>query len=155
MRLIGRAVLIGLVLAIAPAQAQLSGHGGPIRALAISADGATALSGSFDTSAIRWLLRRNTAEQVLRSHHSAVNAVAILADGRAITAGEDAHIAIWTPGKQQPDRVLEGHEGPIVALAVSPDGTTLASASWDRTIRLWSLAGGVLHDTLPCDFRQW
>jgi cytochrome c len=69
--------------------------------------------------------------------------VAILADGRAITAGEDAHIAIWTPGKQQPDRVLEGHEGPIVALAVSPDGTTLASASWDRTIRLWPLAGGV------------
>src|ERR1700738_288151 len=61
MRLIGCAVLIGLVLAIAPAQAQLSGHGGPIRGLAISADGATALSGSFDTSAIRWLLRRNTA----------------------------------------------------------------------------------------------
>jgi cytochrome c len=29
-----------------------------------------------------------------------------------------------------------------VSLAVSPDGATLASASWDRTIRLWSLAGG-------------
>jgi cytochrome c len=68
MGLIGRAVLIGLMLAVAPAQAQLSGYGGPIRALAISADGATALSGSFDTSAIRWLLRRNTAEQVLPSH---------------------------------------------------------------------------------------
>ena len=81
MRLIGCAVLIGLVLAVAPAQAQLSGHGGPIRALAISADGATALSGSFDTSAIRWLLRRNTADQVLRLHQSAV---AILADGRAM-----------------------------------------------------------------------
>jgi cytochrome c len=143
MRLIGCAVLIGSVLAIAPTQAQLSGHGGPIRALAISADGATALSGSFDTSAICWLLRRNTADQVLRLHQSAVNAVAILADGRAITAGEDAQIAVWTPGKQQPDMILEGHEGPIVALAVSPDSTTLASASWDRTIRLWPLAGGV------------
>lgn len=78
MRLIGCAVLIGLVLPMVPAKAQLSGHGGPIRALAISADGATALSGSFDTSAIRWLLRRNAAEQVLRLHQSAVNAVAIL-----------------------------------------------------------------------------
>jgi len=38
--------------------------------------------------------------------------------------------------------VLEGHTGPIVALAVSPDGGTLASASWDRTARLWPLAGG-------------
>jgi len=66
----------------------------------------------------------------------------MLADGRAATAGQDARIALWTPGKQDPDRVLEGHQGPIVALAISPDGATLASASWDRTIRLWPLAGG-------------
>ena len=106
--LICRVALIGLVLPLAPAEAQLSGHGGPIRALAISADGATALSGSFDTSAIRWSLRRNTAEEVLRLHESAVNAVGILGDDRAITAGADARIAIWTPGKQEPDAVSRG-----------------------------------------------
>ena len=38
--------------------------------------------------------------------------------------------------------MLEGHTAPIVALAVSPDGEMLASASWDRTVRLWPLAGG-------------
>jgi cytochrome c len=140
--LISWAILIGSPLCLAPAEAQLRGHGGPIRALAISTDGATALSGSFDTSAIRWSLRRNTAEQVLRFHEGAVNAVAILTDGRAVTAGEDARIALWTPGKQEPDAILEGHQGPIAALAVSPDGDTLASASWDRTIRLWPLSGG-------------
>jgi cytochrome c len=135
-------ILIGSALCLAQAEAQLRGHGGPIRALVISGNGATALSGSFDTSAIRWSLRRNTAEQVLRFHQGAVNAVAILPDDRAVTAGEDARIALWTPRKQEPDAVLEGHQGPIVALAVSPDGATLASASWDRTIRLWPLAGG-------------
>jgi cytochrome c len=140
-------VAIGLIcyamaLGRGSAEAQLRGHGGPIRALAVSADGATALSGSFDTSAIRWSLRRDAAAQVLRFHEGAVNAVLILADGRAVTAGEDARIALWTPGKQEPDGVLEGHQGPIVALAISPDGATLASASWDRTIRLWPLAGG-------------
>lgn len=139
--LICSAVFMAGPFGLAPAKAQLRGHGGPVRALAISADGITALSGSFDTSAIRWSLQRDAAEQVLRFHEGAVNAVEILADGRLLTAGEDARIGIWTPGKDKPDAVLEGHEGPIVALAVSPDGATLASASWDRTIRLWPLAG--------------
>ena len=113
-----------------------------MRALAISADGLHVISGSFDTSAIRWSLSRNAAEQVMRFHDGPVNAVALLKDGRIVTAGGDAHIAIWTAGKQSPDRVLDGHTGPIAALAVSPDGKTLASASWDRTVRLWPLAGG-------------
>jgi cytochrome c len=127
---------------IAGAHAQLRGHGGPVRALAISPDGKHAISGSFDTSAIRWSLERNVAEQVLRFHDNAVNAVAYLADGRIVTAGADAHIAIWTPGRQSPDRVLDGHTGPIVNVAVSPDGKMLASASWDHTVRLWPLEGG-------------
>jgi cytochrome c len=136
------AVLLLLPLAFGAAQAQLRGHGGPVRALAISPDGTRAVSGSFDTSAIRWSLKRNVAEQVMRFHDDAVNAVAWLKDGRIVTGGADAQIAIWTPGKQKPDTVLNGHSGPIVDLAVSPDGKTLASASWDHTARLWPLAGG-------------
>ena len=123
--------------------AQLRGHGGPVRALAISSDGQTAISGSFDSTAIRWSLTRNVAEQVLRFHADAVNAVVLFKDGRAATAGADGRIAIWTPGNARPDAVLEGHTAPIAALAVSPDGATLASASWDQTVRLWPLVGGV------------
>ena len=125
-----------------PAAAQLRGHGGPVRGLAISSDGQNAISGSFNSTAIRWSLTRNAAEQVLRFHADAVNAVVLLRDGRAATAGADGRIAIWAPGKTRPDAVLEGHTAPIVALAVSGDGMTLASASWDQTVRLWPLAGG-------------
>ena len=138
----GFCVVLLLPLAFTPANAQLRGHGGPVRALAISPDGSHAISGSFDTSAIRWSLERNVAEQVLRFHDGAVNAVAWLKDGRIVTAGADAHIAIWTQGKSEPDRVLDGHTGPIVALALSSDDTTLASASWDHTVRLWPLNVG-------------
>src|SRR5215467_351241 len=133
------------VLAIAfatIAQAQLRGHGGPVRALAISPDGKLAVSGSFDTSAIRWSLERDAAIEVLRFHEGAVNAVAYLPDGRVATAGEDGRIALWRLGEPQPAAVLEGHTAPVVALAVSPDGKMLASASWDHSARLWPLDGG-------------
>ncbi len=131
-----------LIAAGVMAHAQLRGHGGPVRALAIAADGKTALSGSFDTSAIRWSLEKNAAAEVLRFHDGAVNAVALLRDGRAASSGEDARIAIWQLGEPKPIAVLQGHKAPVVALALSPDGATLASASWDHTARLWPLAGG-------------
>ena len=136
------AVLIALAAGPTVALAQLRGHGGPVRAIAISADGQSAISGSFDSTAIRWSLPRNAAEQVFRFHADAVNAVAMLAGGRAATAGADGRIAVWTPGKTEPDAVFEGHTAPIVALAASADGATLASASWDQTVRLWPLSGG-------------
>ena len=125
-----------------PAQAQLRGHGGPVRALSLSPDGKQLVSASFDTTAITWSLASGTAEKVLRFHEGAVNAVAVLQDGRIATSGEDARIAIWQPDQDQPATVLQGHTAPVVSLAVSPDGKTLASASWDNTARLWPLGGG-------------
>ena len=34
---------------------------------------------------------------------------------------------------------LEGHTEKVTSVAFAPDGKTLASASWDRTIRLWEV----------------
>lgn len=134
-------LLVALSLA-SPGHAQLRGHGGPVRALAVSPDGSRLVSASFDTTAIAWSLASGTADKVLRFHEGAVNAVAFLKDGRMATAGEDGRIAIWRRGEDKPVTVLEGHTAPVVSLAVSPDGETLASASWDTTARLWPLAGG-------------
>lgn len=125
-----------------PAEAQLRGHGGPVRALSVSPDGKQLISASFDTTAIIWSLTSGAAEKVLRFHEGAVNAVVLLQDGRIATSGQDARIAIWQPGQDKPATVLQGHTAPIVSLAVSPDGKTLASASWDNTARLWQLGGG-------------
>src|SRR5215207_1373316 len=95
------AMLVMLPFGMTPASAQLRGHGGPVRALAISQDGQSAISGGFDSTAIRWSLARNAAEQVLRFHADAVNAIVLLREGRAATAGADGRIAIWTPGNAQ------------------------------------------------------
>ncbi len=135
-------VLVMFIAVSGPAAAQLRGHGGPVRALAISPDGSEAASGSFDTAVIRWSLVSNTAKQVLRFHAGAVNAVTFFPDGRLATSGEDARVALWERGRDTPSRVLEGHTAPVVGLSVSPDGTALASASWDHTARVWPLRSG-------------
>lgn len=134
--------LLVLMLFAGAAVAQLRGHGGPVRALAVTPDGKFAVSASFDSSVIRWSLERNAAAQVLRFHESAVNAVAIVPGGKLATGGEDGQVAIWNIGDATPAVVLKGHTAPVVSLAASPDGKLVASASWDRTIRLSLVTGG-------------
>jgi cytochrome c len=130
-----------LLIGAAAHGAELRGHGGPVRAIAVTADGQTAITGSFDTKAIVWSLETGEAREVLLFHDGQVNAVAVLPDGRFASAGADGRIAIWQGGQSTPVSLLQGHTGPVAALAVSPDGTTLASASWDTTVRLWPLSG--------------
>ena len=40
------------------------------------------------------------------------------------------------------NRDLVGHTSPVIALACTPDGATLASSSYDETVRLWRLSDG-------------
>ena len=128
----------------AAAQPDLRGHGGPVRAIAISPDGARAISGSFDSSAIVWSLADAKALAILRFHDGAINAVLALPQGY-VTAGEDGRIAIWAAGSAAaPEKVIDAHKGPIAGLALSHDRTRIASASWDGTIALVEIASGKL-----------
>src|SRR5687768_11230792 len=45
-------------------------------------------------------------------------------------------------------RTLKGHEGSVLSVAFSPDGTVLASSSRDATIKVWDVPSGKLERTL-------
>lgn len=59
--------------------------------------------------------------------------------GRLLFAGyNDYTINVWDTLKCVRLCVLYGHENRLTAVRVSPDGTALATASWDFTLRIWA-----------------
>ncbi len=124
-------------LSFAAMSQDLTGHGGPVRSLAVMGD--RLASAGFDQAIIIWNPATGRAERVIRWHQGAVNALVVLPDGRLASAGEDQRIAIWEAG-EAPAVLLEGHTEPVAGLAAAPG--LLASAGWDGTVRLWDLAQG-------------
>ena len=132
-------------------------HGGPVRGLALSPDGSTLVTASFDYSAVVWGARGLVERTTLLGHDAAVNTAGFSADGSLLaTAGDDGAILLWDVEQlQQPTVtpiILRGHKGKVVDLAFSRDGSTLASASWDGSIGIWPLAGADVDETQSARF---
>ncbi|KAK0925648.1 U3 snoRNP protein [Friedmanniomyces endolithicus] len=69
------------------------------------------------------------------------SSIAVDPAGEVVAAGslDDFDIHIWSVQTGQLLDQLAGHEGPVSSLAFAPNGGTLVSGSWDRTVRLWSI----------------
>ena len=57
-------------------------------------------------------------------------------------------VRVWDAATGAPLQTLEGHLGWVKAVAFSPDGKLLVSASGDGTVRLWDTATGATLQTL-------
>ncbi|HBL25283.1 MAG TPA: hypothetical protein DD490_00430, partial [Acidobacteria bacterium] len=115
---------------------QLSGHAGPVHALAFRADGRYVVSASEDrTVRVRDLDGR---EIVQLPHEGPVRSVGFGRDGRTlVTGGDDRLVRVWDLVAGRESRSLAAHEGVVGAVALSVEDRFVATAGADRTVRIW------------------
>src|SRR5262249_28244340 len=128
----------------------------PAYCLALSADGRW-LAGGLVGAVRVWDLDTKKpaatsqlpAAAALRTGHA--DALAFTPDGQSLCIGwGPAPMGVWRwSWRREPRPLLLGtHAHWVRAVAVAPDGRTLASGSWDKTVKLWDLATGKERTTL-------
>jgi WD40 repeat protein/serine/threonine protein kinase len=123
------------------AAALLEGHQQPVTAVAMSADGHWALSGSADKTLRLWDLETRQCAAVLEGHSDWIHCVALDSAGTiALSGGRDGALRLWDLPKHRCKAVLEKGVGRLAALVLSTDGRLALGGGRDGRLRLWDLA---------------
>jgi WD40 repeat protein len=125
-----------------------TGHKEPVRSVAFSPDGRTALSGSRDRTMKLWDLATGNEIRTF-AHKDDVLSVAFSPDRRAVLSGSsDALLRLWDVATGREIRTFTGHKANVYAMAFSPDaksvlsGSGLSTAKDSAPLKLWDAATG-------------
>jgi periodic tryptophan protein 2 len=122
--------------------ATFSDHAAAVTSIAFAANDVI-VSASLDGTVRAFDIRRyrNFRVMVGPPPHRQFGAVAVDGAGELVAAGcvDTFEIVVWSLRTGNVVELLAGHKGPVSSIAFRPHRGTLASASWDRTVRLWDM----------------
>jgi hypothetical protein len=118
----------------------------PISALVYSGDGRS-LAAGHGREVVIYDIASSKPAMTLREHPGPVTAVRFTPDATILVAvggrpGQFGSVIVWDLVKNTRRYDLRGHKDAILGAALSPDGKTLATASYDRLVKLWDVAEG-------------
>jgi len=122
----------------------LEGHVGVVTGVALASDGITAVSVGRDNTLRVWDIRTGKCIHILQEHTSTVKDVCLNSDGQfAISCDKDTILNVWDvkTGELQM-RVTTGHTSPILAIAMTPDGSRAVTAD-KKNLKVWNLQTGL------------
>ncbi len=127
------------------------------QSLAFSPDGSLLASAGLDATVQLWDPQSGMSLQTL-THPGGVSAVIWSPDGRMLASGcSHGEIRLCERQENAPSicvEILSVQTTWVTSLAFAPDGRTLASTHWDRTVRLWEVGSLCLLHTLPGQTNQ-
>jgi len=122
-----------------------SEHTAPISTVAFAKQGKVLFSASLDGTVRAFdLIRYRNFRTFTSPFPVQFSSLAVDPSGEVVAAGstDSFEVFLWSVQTGKLLDILTGHEGPVSSLAFSPSGANqLASASWDKTIRVWNVYG--------------
>ncbi|XP_011629781.1 notchless protein homolog 1 isoform X2 [Pogonomyrmex barbatus] len=111
----------------------LEGHAHWVNTLALNVDYALR-TGPFQLGSTK--IKTNTLEYARNQYES-------VGEERLVSGSDDFTLFLWKPEKEKkPIARMTGHQQLINDVKFSPDGRTIASASFDKSIKLWESKTG-------------
>jgi WD40 repeat protein len=128
----------------------LQGHKDAVYSLALSPDGNTLATGSYDQKIKLWDLQSGKELKTLSGHNGCIYDLSFRPDGKILaSASADRTVKLWDPQSGERRETLAQSLKEVFAVAFSPDGKHLFAGGADNRVRVWAISENAAETTNP------